>query len=208
MTTQQFLLFLISSLALNLTPGNDMLFVMSRTTNGGWKAGFYATLGIGLGCLVHIFLATLGVSVLIAKSQFWFILLKYAGVAYLLYIGYQSLTQKSELSFSTQSNKEIDKIALLKQGFITNVLNPKVGLFFISFLPQFINIDTLNYQSYLLFLGFWFDIQGCLILLVVAYFTQRLRTFMLTNPTFAERQNKITGIILISLGIKLAFLEK
>ena len=201
-------LFFIASIMLNLTPGNDMLFVISRSLSQGFKAGVFSAIGIFIGCLVHIFAALVGLSYIIAKSAFLFELIKYAGAAYLLYLGISSLFSRSKKEKKVDTIEEVNKWKLLKQGIITNALNPKVAVFFLSFLPQFINISAGTVKLQLLTLGLWFDLQGTFVLLIVAFLVGRTSNFIKNNPKIWAVQEKLTGAILVGLGIKLALSKR
>ncbi len=151
--TSNLWLFLAAGIMLNLTPGADMLYVAARSTSQGTKAGIVSALGIAAGCLVHIFGAIIGLSALIAQSATAFEIIKYLGAAYLIYLGIKSIIKKD---FNSDRLKSQDKKSLwqiFKQGVITNVLNPKVALFFLAFLPQFIEPSSPNVSVQILFLG-------------------------------------------------------
>ena len=196
-------LFFIASLALNLTPGNDMLYVISRSVSYGFKAGFYSSMGIFLGCLVHVMAAVFGISLLIAQSAFLFSVVKFAGAAYLIYLGIKALTTKAPVE-ETETLQARHHIDFLKQGIITNALNPKVAIFFLSFLPQFIDPGSGNVQLQLLFLGLWFSLQGTLLLMIISFFIGKTRNLIMQHPRFWKIQGRVTGLILIALGLKLA----
>ena len=199
---QNLYLFFIASLMLNLTPGNDMLYVISRSISQGFKGGLFSALGIFIGCLVHVFAAVLGISFIIAKSAFLFQAIKFAGAAYLIYLGINALIAKPSTNDAQKDLQKVNPYQLLKQGAITNALNPKVAIFFLSFLPQFIN-PTTHTAIQLFTLGIWFDVQGTLILICIAFLIGRTRNFIQQNPKFWAIQEKITGVILIGLGVKL-----
>lgn len=205
---QNLYLFFIASLLLNLTPGNDMIYVASRSISQGIKAGIISAIGIFLGCFVHIIASVFGLSIIIAKSAFLFNLIKLLGAGYLIYLGIKALTTKSNFNKNIINLRYVDKWKLLKQGIITNALNPKVALFFLSFLPQFIQTDSPLYKVQLFSLGLWFDLQGSLILIIVAYLLGKTGNFIKHNEKFWRIQEKITGIILIGLGIKVALSAK
>lgn len=142
---QNFLFFALAALMLNITPGNDMIFVISRSLSYGTKAGVFAALGIGLGCFVHIFASVVGLSVIIRQSEILFNIIRYAGAAYLIFIGIKSFMEKpSTMIFNQNQNNKNTNLKILRQGTITNVLNPKVSLFFLAFLPQFLTNTTEN----------------------------------------------------------------
>ncbi len=201
-------LFFIASLLLNLTPGNDMIYVASRSISQGFKAGAISASGIFIGCFVHILAAVFGLSIIIAKSALLFELIKFLGAGYLIYLGIKALKAKSHFNENITALRDLDKWKLLKQGIITNALNPKVALFFLSFLPQFIQTNSAFYKVQLFSLGLWFDLQGSLVLVITAYFLGRTRNFIKKNERFWRIQGKITGIILIGLGIKVALSGK
>lgn len=127
---ENFLAFLLAGILLNLTPGSDTMYVLGRSISQGRLAGIYSALGIGAGCLVHIFLATFGLSVIIKNSQMLFDLIKYAGAAYLFYLGVKMLINKDKQQFNiTKTDETTDLKKVFLSGAVTNVLNPKVALF-------------------------------------------------------------------------------
>lgn len=205
---QNLYLFFIASLLLNLTPGNDMLYVASRSISQGIKAGIISAIGIFFGCFVHIIAAVLGLSLIIARSAYLFGIVKFAGAAYLIYLGVKALTTKPNISPDTQNTVKADQLNLFKQGVITNALNPKVAVFFLSFLPQFIDPASPFFKMQLFTLGIWFAMQGALVLIIVAIVLGKTKNFFKQNPKVWLIQEKITGIILIGLGIKVALAAK
>ena len=157
---------------------------------------------------VHILFAVFGLSIIIAQSAFLFGLIKFLGAGYLIYLGIKALVIKPDFSKDTTAFPKMDKWKLLKQGIITNALNPKVALFFLSFLPQFIQVNSPLYKAQLFSLGLWFDLQGTLVLIIVAYLLGKTGNFIKNNQRFWRMQEKVTGIILIGLGIKVALSSK
>ncbi len=205
-TSQNIYLFFIASLLLNLTPGNDMIYVISRSISQGIKAGIISTLGIFIGCFIHMLAAIFGLSLIIAQSAFLFDVIKFLGVAYLIYLGIKTFISNPKMN--TTESVTINKIKLFKQGIITNVLKPKVAIFFLSFLPQFVDPSSSLYKLQLFTLGIWFALQGTLILILVAIFTGKTGNFLNRNVSFWKWQQKITGLIFIGLGIKIALTSK
>ncbi len=185
-----------------------MIYVASRSISQGIKAGIISAVGVFLGCFVHITAAVFGLSIIIMKSAFLFELIKYVGAAYLIYLGIKAFTTKSNFNKELTTLPKVDKWKLLKQGIITNSLNPKVALFFLSFLPQFIRIDSSLYKVQLFSLGLWFAVQGTLVLIIVAYLLGKTGNFIKNNQRFWRVQEKVTGLILIGLGIKVALTSK
>ena len=205
---ENFYLFLSVSLLINLSPGPDMLYTAARSLSQGTKAGILSALGIFSGCLIHTTAAVFGLSKIIQESVFLFSIIKYAGAAYLIFLGMRSFFRKTK----TQSNiVKLEPISYKKiyfQGMITNVLNPKVAIFFLSFLPQFIDPQSTFLKEQIAFLGLWFDVQGTLILILVALVTGYFQAMLQKNKAFWNWQEKITGLILVALGIKMLFTRK
>ena len=205
---QNLYLFFIASLLLNLTPGNYMMYVASRSISQGIKAGIISAIGVFIGCFVHIMAAVFGLSIIIMKSAFLFELIKFIGAGYLIYLGIKALLTKSNFNKNIITLPPTDKWKLLKQGIITNALNPKVALFFLSFLPQFIQVSSPIYKVQLFMLGLWFDLQGTFVLIIVARLIGKASNIIKNNQKFWNIQEKITGLILIGLGIKVALTAK
>lgn len=185
-----------------------MMYVASRSISQGIKAGIISAIGVFIGCFVHIMAAVFGLSIIIMKSAFLFELIKFFGAGYLIYLGVKALLAKSNFNKNIVTLPSIDKWKLLKQGIITNALNPKVALFFLSFLPQFIQISSPIYKVQLFTLGLWFDLQGTLVLIIVAWLIGKASNIIKNNQKFWNIQEKITGMILIGLGIKVALTAK
>ena len=163
-------LFIVAGLLLNLTPGPDVLFVVANGLRAGWRAGCVAALGITAGCFVHIFAATVGLSALVAASATAFNSLKWIGAAYLLYMGVTMLLGRKRVLPASALGSETSGVApvadavqlrrVFAQGFWTNALNPKVALFFLAFLPQFILHDAPNKTLTFLALGLIFAVNS------------------------------------------------
>lgn len=208
MIIENFWVFALTGLLLNLTPGNDMLYIMVRSSGQGTKAGVVSALGIGAGCFVHILAAVVGLSALIAQSAAAFEIIKYIGAAYLVYIGIRSLLAKRKRLGKTEKLQSLSYRKIFWQGVLTNVLNPKVALFFLAFLPQFINLHSGNASLQILFLGTWFDAVGTLVNVLVALLFGRLGAWLNRSARAVQWQERITGLLLIVLGIKVALSSK
>lgn len=207
MTYQDFLLFAFATLMLNLTPGADMIYVATRSTTQGIKAGVVSALGIAGGCLVHTFAAVLGLSVLIAQSAVAFNIVKFLGVGYLCYLGITSLFSKNDLQPQSKlESKPLKKI--FWQGVYTNVLNPKVALFFLAFLPQFADPNSDDFKWQVLGLGIWFNFSGTLVNVLVAVLFGKAGDYLQKVPNFSRIQNKVTGAMMLGLGVYLAFAKR
>jgi len=201
--------FILTGILLNLTPGNDTIFILSKSIGQGRKAGIVSALGIGAGCIVHTILAAFGLSLIIAKSLLLFNVIKYAGAAYLLYVGYKMLVDKSLLPAEKINTVPTVKYwKIFRDGMFTNVLNPKVALFFIAFLPQFVDPASTNTVIPLLTLGTTFVATGTIWCLMLAIFASAIFSRLKSNGNIAEYINKICGLTLIGLGIKVALTER
>ena len=197
-------LFIIAGLLLNITPGVDMLYVMHRAGSNGLRSGIVASLGIAGGCVVHICFAVIGLSALIAASSTAFTVIKYIGAAYLVYLGITMLLQSkptpSPQNFSTQTN--LWKV--FKQGVLINALNPKVALFFLAFIPQFIDVSSTQKQLAFLLLGLIFNFNGTVVLVIVAWITSRVKNTFKSIGGSGIVLKRILGFGFIGLGAKLA----
>lgn len=195
-------LFLFTAVLMNITPGTDTMYIVSKSVSQGRKAGIYSVLGISTGSLVHTFLAAMGLSVILTTSYILFTAIKIIGAAYLIYLGVKMLFQSS-LNMNISVTKDLSLKKIYMQGLITNITNPKVALFFISFLPQFIASDNTYGPFPFIILGLSFVIMGTMWCLLVANFSSYVTKNLRNNSKIEYILNKITGIIFIGLGIKL-----
>jgi threonine/homoserine/homoserine lactone efflux protein len=197
-------LFIAAGLLLNVTPGPDMLYVIGRSASQGRRAGFVAALGIGAGCFVHIFAAAIGLSALLLASATAFAVLKIIGAAYLCYVGLSMLFAKRTRVASSEPVAPAPLASVFMQGFLTNALNPKVALFFLAFLPQFIRADADDQALALLTLGTLFNITGTLWNVFVAWGAASVST-RAHNSTLILWMNRAIGTLFVALGLRLAF---
>ena len=205
-------LFVATALVLNATPGVDMLFTLSRTLQHGWRAGIAASLGIISGCVVHTFAAALGLAALLAASALAFTAIKWLGAAYLLWLAWgmlrAALRGAEEVVASAQPISHREPLArIFWQGFLTNVLNPKVALFFLALLPQFIATDAPNKPLAFLFLGAVFIVNGTLFLFALVALAQRARRFG-ANRTVRRVLNALGGALFAALAVRLVQAER
>jgi threonine/homoserine/homoserine lactone efflux protein len=201
--------FIVAGVLLNLTPGADTMYILGRSIAYGKQAGIISALAISTGSLIHTVLAAMGLSVLLAESQLTFNIVKYIGAAYLIYLGIKMMIHTSHKIIQPittglfQSNRKI-----YFYGILTNVLNPKVALFYLAFLPQFIDPEYSNHLISFLVLGLTFTLTGTIWCLFLALFSSGVSERIRTNDHIKNWLHKITGLIFISLGLKLAFSEK
>ena len=203
-----FYLFLTVSILINLSPGPDMIYTAARSLSQGIKAGVFSALGIFVGCLFHITAAVFGLSKVIEESVLLFSIIKYAGAAYLIYLGIRSFLNKKKTKREIEALPILTSRKIFFQGMLTNILNPKVAIFFLSFLPQFINPQSIYLKEQIAFLGIWFDVQGTATLIVVACTVGAFKNILQKNTAIWNWQQKITGLILFGLGLKMFFSKK
>jgi threonine/homoserine/homoserine lactone efflux protein len=197
--------FLIAGIILNLTPGNDTIFILARSIGSGKKAGVVSALGIATGSIIHTALAAFGLSLIIAQSLVLFTIIKFAGAAYLIYLGYKMLTDQKPMELLFDTDKHINYLAIYRDAIVTNLLNPKVALFFIAFLPQFIEPSLKSSVVPFLILGTTFIITGTIWCLIIAVFASGIAYRFKTNKRLGVYLHKACGLTLIALGIKVAF---
>ncbi|HWR38506.1 MAG TPA: LysE family translocator [Patescibacteria group bacterium] len=204
---QHFEMFLAAGILLNLTPGSDTLYILGRSISQGKRAGIYSVLGISSGITVHTLLAALGLSAILATSAEAFMLVKLLGALYLGYLGITTLFARNN-PLLPQSGGCLSPREIFLQGLLTNVLNPKVALFFLSFLPQFIAPSNPYGLLPFLILGTTFFITGTLWCLLLVLFSSGMTGFLRANPRMADRLNRFCGVIYLGLGVKLALAEQ
>jgi RhtB (resistance to homoserine/threonine) family protein len=205
----------LAGILLNLAPGPDSLLVMTRSALHGWRAGFAAALGICAGTCVHILAAALGLSALLATSALAFGVVKYLGAVYLLYIGIKLLFGKPNAPLAPEVRSAAGEpqapwsyAQTFAQGFLTNVLNPKVALFFVAFVPQFIAPDAPDKAVAFVLLGVIFNTTGTLwchmLALLTALASERLRV----SARLAQWLQRAIGAMFVSFGVRLALAQR
>ncbi len=204
-------LFIISGFLLNLTPGPDSILIMSRSAANGWRAGSVAAFGVCTGCYVHVLAAALGLSAILASSATAFTIVKLIGAAYLVYMGLSALFSRSKAKAEQSPKKremQLSHKSIFIQGFLSNALNPKVALFFLAFVPQFIDHDAPNKALAFLVLGSIFIFNSLiycnLLAVVTAFASNRLKV----SQTISNLLNKTIGALFVSFGLKLAFMTR
>jgi threonine/homoserine/homoserine lactone efflux protein len=200
--------FLVSCILLNLTPGSDTILILSKSIAQGKKAGVITALGIGLGIVGHTLFAAFGLSLLIAKSILLFNLVKYAGAAYIIYLGVRMIGSRTTIDLEMSHAKKQELTKIFRDGFLTNILNPKVALFFIAFLPQFINPGYHGGVAPFLILGLTFTTTGTIYCSLLAVFAAQLFSHLRQNKKFSSVLNRTCGSVLIFLGAYVAFAKK
>ncbi|HEV2972357.1 MAG TPA: LysE family translocator [Pirellulales bacterium] len=202
--TQNFGLFLVSAILLNLTPGQDTFYILGRSIAQGRRAGLVSVLGIISGCLVHTIAASLGLSAILATSGTAFLMVKFVGAAYLVYLGARILFQNPNSTTLTPEFGKTRSWAIYRAGLLTNLLNPKVALFFMSFLPQFVDPSAASKIGTFLFLGAVFICTGTIWCLVLAWSASAIGRRLRDCGSFAIWIRRVTGAVFVALGVKLA----
>lgn len=218
-------LFIASGLLLNMTPGPDSLLIMARGATQGFRAGSAAALGIGAGTCVHILAAALGLSALLSASAAAFTVVKLLGAAYLVYLGIGLLFKRAALEPRGEDGPGAEALAaaidapvppaaplrrIFAQGFLTNVLNPKVGLFFLAFVPQFISADAPSKAAAFLFLGAVFNVNGMLWCHLLAWTSATAGARARGRGwarTLGRWLNRGIGALFLAFGVRLAMAE-
>ena len=199
-------LFLAASALLAIAPGPDIVYVLARGISQGPRAGIAAALGFATGCIFHTVLAAVGIAALIRSSPLAFDLVRYAGAAYLVWIGIQALRHRS--AFSIEAASDAKGLAVIyKQSVIGNMLNPKVTLFFLAFLPQFVNTAAGHVEWQMVLLGVLFMAVTIVVFGAVALFSGWIGAWVRRKPVIGERLNVFAGITFIALGVRVAALR-
>jgi threonine/homoserine/homoserine lactone efflux protein len=200
-------LFALTVLVLNATPGVDLVFTVSRTLQHGIRTGLAGAAGISAGCVVHALAAAFGLAALLAVSTTAFTVLKGLGAAYLVWLAVGMLRSALQPAGATTTVGTIAPVPLgrvFRQGLLTNVLNPKVALFFLAFLPQFIDADAPHKTLAFLALGVWFVLQSALFLVALVVLTARLRHLGQGSATLGRWLNGLGGVLFLGLAVRLA----
>ncbi|MGZ5281148.1 MAG: LysE family translocator [Bacteroidia bacterium] len=204
-------LFVISTIVFAITPGIDTFFVLNKAIAQGRKAAIQSSLGITTGNFCHTIFAALGLSVIVAKSVTAFMIIKYAGAAYLLYLGIAKFFEKPATEHTKETQLEIPTDSFFKNyfsGLFTNLLNPKVVMFFMSFFPQFIKPENINDSLPYLTLGVTSTVLGFGWLMCLCFFAAAISYKLRTSASFSRWLNKISGLVFVLMGLKIAFGKK
>lgn len=200
---ENYSIFIISSIILSVTPGSDTFYVLGNSISSGRKVGVMSALGTSTGCILHTVMAALGLSVILAKSAIAFNIVKYLGAVYLIFLGIRTLMSKTSLLAKENKNEKKSIRQIFLQGAMIDVLNPKVALFFLAFLPQFINPNTSYGIIPFLLLGFTYIIVATIWCIILAIFSSSISRKLSEIKGMHGFVNKFTGIIFIGLGLNL-----
>ena len=197
--------FVLASVILSLVPGPDNIYVMTNSALKGWRVGFYTTLGLCTGLIGHTFLVAIGVSVIFQTSALAFNGLKIVGACYLIYLGWLSL-QSKELNIS-RTGKDNSNRSYYITGVIMNLTNPKVALFFLVFLPQFINISKGSVTIQVVLLGLLFILSALCVFSSIAFLGSFLEGYLKKSSSVNKNINKLAALVYFALAINLFFVS-
>lgn len=193
--------FVVSAILLNLVPGSDTVYVLTRAIVGGRKKGVISALGISTGILVHTLLAALGLSVILRESALAFNIMKIAGAGYLVFLGIKAVVSKKPLFDSDPESLDESPLKVYRQGVLTNVLNPKAALFFLALMPQFVSQSAGSSPLPFLALGLTFFTTSTIWSVVLAFAASFANALLRKNERVQNGAGKATGIIYILLGL-------
>ncbi|MDI5927566.1 LysE family translocator [Rhizobium leguminosarum] len=198
-------LFIGASLALLLIPGPAVLYIFARSVEQGRLAGFVSILGIHAATLVHVIVAALGLSAVLASSALAFSTVKYAGAAYLIWLGLRKIFRRSEIPGTETGLKAFGYARLLRDGFVVNLFNPKTALFFLAFLPQFVEVDRGHAAMQIAFLGLIYTCLGIITDGSYAFAAGTAGDWLRRNRRYLTAERYVSGALLIGLGLTAAF---
>ncbi len=198
-------LFTISSFLLALAPGPDNIYILTLSITNRFKTAFITILGLCTGIIIHTLGATFGISIIFQTSELAFDIVKYLGALYLIYLAYQAFKHKDEKLDLDGKNSSIQLKRLYIKGFFMNLLNPKVALFFLALLPQFVNPNLGNISFQMIILGIIFIISTIITFSMIAYMGNRLSLKLRQNPAIVSKLNLLTAFVLLGLGLRLLF---
>jgi len=196
--------FVLTGVLLNLTPGQDTFYILGRSIAEGKRAGVLSALGIGAGSVVHTLAAAIGLSAILATSAVAFAVVKLAGAAYLVYLGARMILSRPDLAAVGDTARASAPGAVFRQGMLTNLLNPKVALFFLALMPQFIDTASSARVVAFVLLGVTFTTTGTIWCLVLALAAARFRGFFAARPRASSLASRAAGALFVAIGIRLA----
>jgi len=195
-------LFFISSIMIIIAPGPDFIYVTTRGVSDGNMAGILSALGVCVGLLIHTLFAAFGLSAIIQTSRIAYVVIKYIGALYLIYIGIKTIITKTKAEYSNVSKLSKNR-KIFKQAVFTNVFNPKAIVTFMAFLPQFVDVNVSNHISQFLFLGCIFSLMAIVWFGIIGYFAGAAGGFLKRNKSIQNIMRYISGTIMIALGLRL-----
>ena len=206
MADSSLIVFILAGLALNITPGPDMMFIITKSVAGNTRSGVISSLGIASGSIVHTLLAAFGFSAVLMAVPAAYEVIKYTGAAYLVYLGIKVLLTREE-NVQTETAKPAKMHSVFLQAMFTNIFNPKVALFFLAFIPQFITPGQ-NVTMQFILLGLLFNLNGTIVNIIVAVISGRVGSSLKHKLRNSATFKWITSSVFIGLGVRLALMER
>lgn len=207
MGIENFMTFAVTALFFIMTPGIDSVFVLNKSMGQGKISGTYASFGVNAGTLVHTLLGALGLSVIVANSPIAFTVIKYVGATYLIYLGVMKIRNNNNniLAGNDSEKQKVNPKNNFISGFVTNVLNPKVALFFLAFFPQFITHDQVENPMPFLILGLTYALIAMVWFFLLIFFAGVFSKKIKENDKIGQRINILTSVVFILMGLQIAF---
>ncbi|HBE79925.1 MAG TPA: LysE family translocator [Firmicutes bacterium] len=204
-TLSYWLVFLAAAVAISISPGPDLIYIITRVVSYGKKYGFLSSLGVASGALFHIALVAFGLAAIFAASQLAFTIVKIAGAVYLLYLGVRAIffSSKNSVSFNDISKKPVSGWAVYKQGILVDILNPKAAIFFMAFLPQFTRPGMGPFALQIILLGIAVLIVGMIVEGCIILAASKAASILVRKKAVAVWLDRVMGSVLIGLGISL-----
>jgi threonine/homoserine/homoserine lactone efflux protein len=202
--TQHYWLFFVSGILLNLTPGQDTLYILGRSIAQGWRAGLLSALGISCGSVIHTLAAAFGLSVILATSAVTFSVIKFSGAVYLVYLGIRMWLERPATQQNPATSKPAGSRGIFTAAVLTNVLNPKVALFYLAFLPQFVDPAANSKLLAFLFLGATFIATGTIWCVILALAAAKIASLLKARESAGTLARRAAGTLFLGLGVKLA----
>ncbi len=206
--TESYLLFLATSLALIAVPGPAQALVISKTVSAGMRGGVLTGIGLNLGTLLHAAAAALGLSAILATSATAFATVKYVGAAYLVWLGIRAIRSRSAHPAMPPAGVESPSRSIIGAALMVGILNPKVAIFFLAFLPQFVDPSRGNVFAQFMLLGLTMALLDTLYEIFIAAGTHHLRDAIFSSPSFRVWQERVSGFVMLGLGVRLAFQQR
>jgi len=207
-TISYWTIFFSAAFAINISPGPDLIYILSKTIAGGRKIGIASSLGVCSGAMVHVFAAALGLSAILATSALAFSVVKYIGAAYLIYLGIRAFRSKGATFDKIEAGgRETTPWQAFKQGALVDILNPKVAIFFMAFLPQFVRPGLGSTASQIIFLGSLVILVAIVVEFTIVMVAAQTTEFFRKNKNISIWLDRMLGSVLVGLGLRLAFME-
>lgn len=208
-TISYWTIFFSAAFAINISPGPDLIYILSKTIAGGRKIGIASSLGVCSGAMVHVLAAALGLSAILATSAFAFSVVKYIGAAYLIYLGIRAFRSKGATFDKIEAGgRETTPWQAFKQGALVDILNPKVAIFFMAFLPQFVRSELGGTAGQIIFLGSLVILVAIVVEFVIVMVAAQTTEFFRKNKNISIWLDRLLGSVLVGLGLRLAFMDR